>query len=196
MPSREGDKKENVMDIENCVVTDDQLSLLEKEIKALASEPKNFFTNFINNQELFKQATRYFQRSEIDVQRIISSVKKQGVTGKDITEALRLIKQEANKNASRIPSAIMKVRIKDHIQNAPVADEATLPVGYKFAGNCGISVGLHDDPDSIVSSYPLFITCIKHNRLTNIEYVTLAWIADGAKRSVVSGSGKLTQAGN
>jgi len=184
MPSSKGNKKENDMDIENCAVTDDSLSLLEEEIKVLASKPKDFFMSFINNQELFKQAVDLFQRSEIAVHRIISSAKTQGVTGKDITEALRLIKKEAKQNASQIPSAIMKAIIKDYLPTAPVADQATLPVGYKFTGNCGISVGLHDGPDAIVSSYPLFITCIKHNRLTNIEYVTLAWIADGAQRSV------------
>jgi len=173
MPSSEGDKKENDMDIENCAVTDESLSLLEEEIRALASKPKDFFSNFINNRELFKQATEHFQRSEIAVQKIISSVKMQGVTGKDVTETLRLIKKAAKENASQVPSVIMKVRIKDYLPTAPVADEASLPVGYKFLGNCGISVGLHNGPDSIVSSYPLFITCIKHNRLTNIEYVTL-----------------------
>jgi len=184
MPSSKGDKKENDMDIENCAVTDDSLSLLEEEIKVLASKPKDFFTNFINNQKLFKQAVELFLRSEIAVHRIISSAKTQGVTGKDITEALRLIKKEAKENGSQIPSAIMKARIKDYLPTAPVADEATLPVGYKFLGNCGISVGLHNGPDSIVSSYPLFITCIKHNRLTGIEYVTLLWIVDGIKRSI------------
>jgi len=184
MPSCQGDKKENDMDIENCAVTDDSLSLLEEEIKVLASKPKDFFASFINNQELFKQATEHFQRSEIDVQRIFGSAKTQGVTGKDVSEALRLIKKEAKENASQIPSATMTIIIKDYIATAPVSDEATLPVGYKFIGNCAISVGLHDGPDSLVSSYPLFITCIKYNRLTNIEYVTLAWIADGVQRSV------------
>jgi len=172
------------MDIENCAVTDDSLSLFEQEIRVLVSKPKDFFTSFINNQELFKQAVELFQISEIAVYRIISSAKIQGVTGKDITEALRLIKKEAKEYASKIPSATMMVRIKDYLSTAPIADEAILPMSYKFTGNCGISVGLHDGPDSIVSSYPLFITCIKHNRLTNIEYVTLAWIADGTQRSV------------
>jgi len=184
MPSSKGNKKENDMDIETCAVTDDSLSLLEEEIKVLASKPKDFFTSFINNQELFKQATENFQRSEIAVRRIFSSAKIQGVTGKDVTEVLRLIKKEAKEYVSKIPSTIMMVRIKDYLPTAPVSDEATLPVGYKFIGNCAISVGTQDRPDHIVSSYPLFITCIKHNRLTNIEYVTLAWIADGAQRSV------------
>ena len=110
--------------------------------------------------------------------------KTQCVTWKDVTEALRLIKKKSKENASQIPSAIMKTIIKDYLPTASVADEVTLPVGYKFIGNCAISVGLHDGPDPIVSSYPLYITCIKHNRLTNIEYVTLAWIADGVQRSV------------
>ena len=131
------------MDIENCAVTDDSLSLLEEEIKVLASKPKDFFASFINNQELFKQATEHFQRSEIDVQRIFGSAKTQGVTGKDVSEALRLIKKEAKENASQIPSATMTIIIKDYIATAPVSDEATLPVGYKFIGNCAISVGLH-----------------------------------------------------
>ena len=95
MPSSKGNKKENAMDNENCAVTDDSLSLLEEEIKVLASKPKDFFSSFINNHELFKQATESFQRSEIAVHRIFSSAKTQGVTGKDITEALRLIKKEA-----------------------------------------------------------------------------------------------------
>lgn len=184
MPSRQGNKKEHVMDIGNCAVTHDSLALLEEAIRTLASKPKDFFANFINNQELFKQTTEHFQKSEIDIQRIISSVRAQGVTVKDVTEVLRLIKKEAKENISQIPCATMQTIIKDYIDNAPVADKSTLPVGYKFTGNCGISVGLHDGPDSIVSPYPLFITCIKHNRLTNIDYVTLAWIADGAQRSV------------
>jgi len=184
MPSCQGDKKEIVMDIENCAVTDDALSLLEEEIKALASKSKDFPASFISNKELFRKAVECFMKSGINVEGIFRSLKTQGVTKSDISESLRYIKKEAKESASRIPSATMKVRIKDHIQNAPVADDATLPVGYKFTANCGISVGLYDGPDSNVSSYPLFITCIKHNKLTNIEYVTLAWIADGAHRSV------------
>jgi hypothetical protein len=172
------------MDIENCAVTEDSLNLLEEEIKVLASEPSNFLVNLTTNKQLFGMIIDHFQRSEADVKIILQSTRRHGVKDKDVKEALALIKQKTKEMASKIPSTTMKIRIKDHIQNAPVADEATLPVSYKFTGNCGISVGLHDGPDSIVSSYPLFITCIKHNILTNIEYVTLAWIADGTQRSV------------
>ena len=172
------------MDIENCAVTDDSLSLLEEEIKVLASKPKDFLANFIGNKQLFRMMTGHFQKSEADVKMILQSTKLHDVKNSDITEAMKLIKLKAKENGSQIPSAIMKVRIKDYLLTAPVAAEATLPVGYKFTTNCGISVGIHDEPDSIVSSYPLFITCIKHNKLTSIEYVTLAWIVDGAQRSV------------
>lgn len=172
------------MDIENCAVADDSLSLLEEEIKVLASKPKDFLANFIANKQLFRMMTGYFQKSEADVKMILQSTKLHDVKSSDIAEAIKLIKLKAKENGSQIPSAIIKARIKDYLPTVPVADEATLPMGYKFAANCSISVGIHDGPDSIVSSYPLFITCIKHNRLTNIEYVTLAWIADGAQRSV------------
>ena len=172
------------MDIENCAVADDSLSLLEKEIKVLASKPKDFLANFIENKQLFRMMTGHFKKSEADVEMILQSTKLQDVKSSDIAEAMKLLKLKAKENGSQIPSAIMKARIKDYLPTAPVADQATLPVGYKFTVNCSISVGIHDGPDSIVSSYPLFITCIKHNKLTNIEYVTLAWIVDGAKRSV------------
>lgn len=172
------------MDNENCAVSSDSLCLLEKEIRVLASKPKDFYNSFINNQELFNKTTGHFQRSEIDVQRVFSSIKSQGVKDKDISEILRLIKQEIKKKSSKIPASIMCIRIKDSFTTAPVSDQATLPEGYKFTDNFGISAKGQDDFDSIVSPYPLFITGVKHNKLTNIEYVTLVWIVDGTQRTV------------
>jgi len=172
------------MDNENCAVSSDSLCLLEKEIRVLASKPKDFYANFINSPHLFDAITQQFQRSEIDVQRILSSIKTQGVTEKDIEKVLRLIKQEVKKKASRIPASIMCIRIKDLLPTAPVTEQATLPEGYKFTDNFGISAKGQDGPDFIVSPYPLFITGVKHNKLTNIEYVTLVWIVDGTQRTV------------
>ena len=61
----------------------------------------------------------HFQRSEIDVQRILSSIKTQGVTEKDIEKVLRLIKKEAKENSSKIQATTTHIRIKDYIRECP-----------------------------------------------------------------------------
>ena len=48
------------MDIETCAVTDASLSLLEEEIKVLASKPSDFLANLTSNKQLFGMIVAHF----------------------------------------------------------------------------------------------------------------------------------------
>jgi len=172
------------MDNEKCTVNDDIIGLLGKEIGGLATKPNDFLYNFISNKKIFNSMADIFQESEIDAQRLLRSTTSRGVKAKDISEIIRFLKEEIKKRNVQETKDETFVMIKSYIPDAPVADHATLPLGYYFIDDLGIVKKRDDHPYDIVSYCPIFITCIKYNVITNTEYVTLVWILNGSERSV------------
>ena len=166
-------------------ILDHQIKL-EEEFNKILVKPKEFLGKFYSNNDLIaKMATKYLE-NEIEIQKLMNEANDRGVTKSNTDSILKIIRNQAKliKKQQQIPP-IIKSSIKKYVPNAPVSDQAALPSGYYFTNTGGISFCNGSDKDDVlISSCPIFIQEIKHNKDTNIYYVTLTWPEDGKFKSI------------
>ena len=165
----------------------DEVSIqsVELEVQSLLKKPKDFYFNTINNKPLFKTMSEIILKDEMAIRRILFSTQSSNVPKTEINELLSLLKSEAKKNISKTNYKVSSVIIKSVIPSAPVDPKAVLPQEYKFTDSNGICIkGDGEKDDLLISSYPIFITEIKRNRASQLDYVTVSWCIEGDWRSI------------
>ena len=163
---------------------DKQTELVE-EFNKILIKPKEFFGKFYATNWLLEKMTAMYLEDEIEVQKLLNEANNRGVAKSDTASILKTLKNQSKLIKKQQLSSVVKTTIKTYIPDAPVSDQAVLPSGYFFTQSQVISYSYDSDKDDVsVSMCPIFITEIKHNKSTNIYYVTLSWKEDGVFRSI------------
>jgi len=163
---------------------DKQTELVE-ELNKILIKPKEFFGKFYATNGLLEKMTSMYLENEIEVQKLLNEANDRGVTKSDIASILKTLKNQFKLIKKQQLPPVIKATIKTNIQDAPVSDQAVLPSGYFFTQSQGISYNYDPDKDNVpISLCPIFITEIKHNKCTNIYYVTLSWKEDDVFKSI------------
>jgi len=163
---------------------DKQVDLVE-EFNKILIKPKEFFGKFYATNGLIEKMTAIYLENEIEVQKFLNEANDRGVAKSDTASILKTIKNQSKLIKKQQLYPIINTIIKTYIPDAPISDQAVLPSGYFFTQSQGISYSYDTDKDDAsVSLCPIFITEIKHNKSTNIYYVTLLWREDSFFRSI------------
>ena len=161
------------------------IQLVELEVQSLLKKPKDFYFNTINNKALFKTMSELILKDEMAIERILFSAQSANVPKTEIKELLKRLKLEAKKNTTMTNYIVSSIFIKKVIPGAPVDPKAVLPQEYKFTDSNGICIkGDGEKDDLLISTYPIFITEIKHNKASQLDYVTVSWCIEGDWRSI------------
>ncbi|WP_243312310.1 DUF927 domain-containing protein [Fundidesulfovibrio agrisoli] len=161
------------------------IQVLASEISILSKNQKSFSVTLLNREDLLGNLAMLIGQNEIEFMKIMKAIEADGVAKREITELQGVLRRLAKTmhQGSYVP--ISKSRIKTIVPSAPVSDTAVMPAGYVLKGDYSI---IHesesDDKQRHVSTVPLFISEIKQDESSSVEYVSLCWLKGGRWMSV------------
>jgi len=161
------------------------IQALTVEISNLSKNQKTFTVAMLNREDLLDSLAILISQNEIEFMKIMKSIEADGVAKKEVAELQGVLRRLAKtmNQCSYVP--IPKSRIKTIVPGAPVSDTAVMPDGYVLKNDYSlIHESESDDKQSPVSTVSLFISEIKHDGASGIEYVTLCWLKGGRWMSV------------